>query len=503
MPTRVLFLGFDAMSAGLAERWAAAGHLPAFSALRNRSRAFQLSNHMESLPGSIWTDIPTGRPPSVHGQFYHSSHYFTDEGVLRPLEEVDFDSDLYMWSDCDRAGLRSAIVDLPFLVFRKNFNGIQIRDFASHDVLYGFSVEPADRYKAIAERYGPIPIHGAMCDVFAERIGAQGLHEGLLRRAEIKTRLLVDLLKQEWDLFFAVYGEAHCAGHQDWPHPKAACRDFDRLLEVYRKMDEALAQVLEAAGPDAQVVVTLSHGTGPYIGGPQLLPEVLNRLGWTTGKDPPWRARLRTGLLNAAHRLPTSIRKPLREMAGGGEGRIERLLGRTQQPFGHPRCRAAAVLNNRCGAIRFNVVGRDPHGTLEPDELDWAMEELTRQLMMLRDPRDASSVVAGVDRIANLFPEPRHPDLPDLVVRFRTDLGAIEACEIPGVGLIEVPLRRPGYSRTGDHTPENRTYLSSSRYAAERVDQGSVLDIAPTLLLLCGVPLPSGMTGRPLLSDAG
>ena len=66
MPARALFLGFDAMSAGLTERWAA-GHLPAFAALAARSRAFMLDNHMESLPGSIWTDIPTGRPPSVHG----------------------------------------------------------------------------------------------------------------------------------------------------------------------------------------------------------------------------------------------------------------------------------------------------------------------------------------------------------------------------------------------------------------------------------------------------
>ena len=504
MPARVLFLGFDSMSASLTERWAAAGHLPAFAALRARSRAFSLANYMDSLPGSIWTDIPTGRPPSVHGQFYHPSQYFSAEGALRQLEETDFDPDLYLWSDCHRAGLRSAVIDVPFLVFQDGFSGVQIRDFASHDVLYGFRAEPAERYGDLPRRYGPIPVHGEMCDALAERVGGRGVREGLLRRADIKTDLLVDLLAEEWDLFYAVYGETHCASHYSWPHAEGdGIDDFGPLLEIYRRMDEGLARVLDAAGPEAQVVVTLSHGTGPYIGGPQLLPEVLNRLGWTTGADSAWRARLRTGLTEAAQRLPSRIRKPLRALAGGGKGRIEGLLGRTHQPFAHPGCRAAAVWNNRCGAIRFNVAGRDPQGTLPAAELDRAAAELSRQLLALRDPRDGSPLVAGVEWIADLFPEPHHPELPDLVVRFRANLGPLEACEVPGIGTIRIPLRRPDYGRTGDHTPENRTYVSAGGQAAGGVEKGSVLDIAPTVLSLCGVAPPADMPGRPLGADAG
>ena len=106
MPARLLFLGFDAMSASLTEKWADKGWMPAFAALRKRARAFRLTNYMDSLPGSIWTDIPTGRPPSIHGHFCHPLQYVASEGQLRPLEESDFDPALYLWWDCNTAGLR-------------------------------------------------------------------------------------------------------------------------------------------------------------------------------------------------------------------------------------------------------------------------------------------------------------------------------------------------------------------------------------------------------------
>jgi len=488
------------MSASLTEKWCDERRLPTFAALRNRARAYRVSTYMDSLPGSIWTDIPTGRGPSVHGNYFTPRQYFTCEGRVRRIEESDFDPNLYLWADCHSAGLRCAVIDVPFLVFKDDFNGVQIRDLATHDVLYGFRVEPEDQLGDLLQRFGPVPVHDIMCDAFEAKHGTARLHEGLLKRAEIKTRLLEELLAEDWDLFYAVYGESHCAAHYHWPDPAVGgnAAGFERLVEIYAKMDEGLSRVLAAAGPDTRVMVTMSHGVGPKLGGPQLLPEVLTRLGLSAGKDPLMRRNLRTALLSRAHRLPVSIRKPLRELAGGVTGRLERMLGRNLQSIESSDCQAAALWNNRCGAVRFNVKGRDPNGTVAPENLPAVRERLTDALFALQDPNISEPIVTAVDRVEELFPEPRHPDLPDLTIRFRTDLGPLDHCVSDAVGLVHVPIGQPGYMRTGDHTPDNRTYVVAPGYSPGRTDGGSVLDIAPTVLELCGVTVPAGMSGRPL-----
>ena len=52
-----------------------------------------------------------------------------------------------------------------------------------------------------------------------------------------------------------------------------------------------------------------------------------------------------------------------------------------------------------------------------------------------------------------------HPDLPDLLVEFRTDLGRIDACYSERVGLVEIPARNARVPRSGEHTPESRLWL--------------------------------------------
>ena len=41
------------------------------------------------------------------------------------------------------------------------------------------------------------------------------------------------------------------------------------------------------------------------------------------------------------------------------------------------------------------------------------------------------------------FGAERHPDVPDLMVVFRTDLGTIESCRSKRVGLLTAPLDSP------------------------------------------------------------
>ena len=111
-----------------------------------------------------------------------------------------------------------------------------------------------------------------------------------------------------------------------------------------------------------------------------------------------------------------------------------------------------------------------------------------------------------------LFGDGSHPDLPDLTVAFRTDLGPLEACESARVGLVEVPLwsrarRADGWpqhlGRTGDHTDASRLWLQEGGTLPGRtaaIGEASVRDVAPTALQALGVPVPEGIDGHALLA---
>ena len=83
------------------------------------------------------------------------------------------------------------------------------------------------------------------------------------------------------------------AGHQFWHlhdpadrrhDPEAPIHLKNAMQSVYRAIDDAIGALLRACGRETVVLVVASHGMGPNIGGPQLLPEFLIRLGLGPGR---------------------------------------------------------------------------------------------------------------------------------------------------------------------------------------------------------------------------
>jgi predicted AlkP superfamily phosphohydrolase/phosphomutase len=511
MPARVIVLGLDAAETSLLNRWAAEGHLPTIARLSRSGRAYSLGNSLETLPGAIWPEITTGISCGKKPLYYHPRQLHTGEARVRPIRPQEIDPHDFFWSAVSEAGHRVAVVDPVQAVPVPNFNGIQLFEWGLHDRTFDIASKPPELLGELRGRHGDHPINS--CDRHrCTESGYERLLDGLLAGAERKTRLLLDLLAREtWDLFVGTYSESHCVGHQfwhfldlrhPWHDPAAPAKLRNAIRSVYAAIDSGLAEVIEAAGPNAVVLIIASHGMGPNTGGPQLLPEVLVRLGLgsSPGTGASWVRRLKRTLSYA----PRPLQPVLREVADIKLLKhLQARSGALIDPLESPATRAVALRNNRCGAIRLNLKGREPFGRVCPgDEQQSLVGELREELLALKDPTSGEPIVTAVKTAIDAFGPEHHQDVPDLMVLFRGDLGLLESCTSPRTGLVQVPVFHPDMPRSGEHTPNSCLWVSGlGIQSGQATQKAHVLDIAPTVLHALNVPVPEGLTGHTLFNE--
>jgi predicted AlkP superfamily phosphohydrolase/phosphomutase len=497
---KVVVIGLDAADANLLEEWAALGECPAIASLIERGARVPLSTPLETLPGAIWPELASGVSVGRQGLYYHQLH--PGESRTRPVTEDEVDSDLYYWAVASEAGRRVAVVDIPQTVPFSSLNGIQVFEWGLHDRSYAVASQPPELIDELRTRYGD---HGiSSCDKYHGQTteGYLALRAALLDGARRKTDMLVDLLgREEWDLFTCAFGESHCVGHQFWGfmdeshpnHPSDSPPALSSAInDVYRALDRGIGEVIAAAGPDAHVLVVASHGMGPNADGPQLLPEVLIRLGMVTGRE---------SLLKIRNAVPRPVRRAIgRLVPKRARQSVPLAIGERSRAMDSPAVRAMVLKNNRCGAIRVNLVGREPFGSVMPgQEFDALLDELRRALLELVDPESGLPIVTRVVTTDEAFGPDHHPALPDLLVVFRTDLGPLNACSSPRVGVVRSPAITPEHPRTGDHVPVSRLWsMGPGITAGETLPGGSVLDVAATVLDLLGVEPLAECDGRSL-----
>ncbi len=510
MSTRLLVIGLDAAEATLIEDWTARGLLPTCARLAATGATGVLESCLETLPGAVWPELTTGRSCGKVGHFFHPDQLHTGEARLRPVTVHDIDAEQYYWSVASRAGLRIAAIDQVHTTTCAGLGGVQLTGWGLHDRNLVRTSDPPEFLDRVRARYGKYPIWA--CDDYPDsRRGQERLLRDLLRCIEVKSSLLLDLLSAEsWDLFTCVLTETHCAGHQYWHHfdtahpmhdPRAPDALKNAIRTVYSRTDAVLGDLIAAAGREATVLLYTSHGMGPLVGGYLLLPEVLVRLGMSSDEGRAGRSLLRDFQGRVRDRIPKRWVPAVQKLGRNPLLRwIQEPVGGLVYPLQSPKTRAAALPNNRVGAIRLNLCGREPLGCVEPGrEADALLDELREELLALQQPESGEPIVKRVATAREAFGVDHHPDIPDLLVVFRNDLGELSGCRSARVGTVRVPVRNARIPRSGDHTARSRLWaMGSGIPPGSRLRTGHSLDLAPTVLRHLGVPLPPWLDGDPI-----
>lgn len=135
-------------------------------------------------------------------------------------------------------------------------------------------------------------------------------------------------------------------------------------------------------------------------------------------------------------------------------------------------------------AVRLNVVGREPRGTVEPGaDFDRVCAELHDALGELQHPDTGAPLVREVLRADEIAPGPAPQDLADLHVVWN-DAGPLVAAASPRIGEVRVEIPP---ARAGNHV-EGGWFVAAGPALSHREIDGavSVLDFAPTVARLVG-----------------
>ncbi|HVN87517.1 MAG TPA: alkaline phosphatase family protein [Candidatus Binatia bacterium] len=489
----VLVIGLDAADQGLIERWAKDGLLPTFQRLLAEGVSGRVLGPLGIHATAAWESLVTAVSPARHAR--HSERqirprtYNTYRFLPTHLRREAF------WEALNRAGRRSAIIDVPYVPLAR-MNGVHVLDWTAHAANTGFCTWPPTLADAIRQDFGTDPI--GLCDHW--RLDSteefRRFRDQLIARVRTKIELCRELLDYEaWDLFFAVFTEAHCIGHQCWSlhdpmHPRhdaALARQLgDPMLDVYQALDSAVAALLERAGPQTTAFVIASHGMGPYYNGAHLLDAILHGLGHTPPPTPPhwlWQI-LRWGW----RKVPIDWRLRLAP-------RQKRVVDRLWPPLDR-RSTCFNVPNGEVwGAIRVNVAGREPEGCIKAGaDLERFCDTLAQDFLDLVNVDTGLAAVLSVRRTRDLYQGPYFDDLPDLLIEWNTaaPLNAVSSAKLR---TIRVPFEHP---RSGHHTRQGLFVAQGPHLAPEQLAEPvSIMDLAPTLTALLGVHLPD-VDGRPI-----
>src|SRR5713101_6438814 len=217
-PGGLVTIAVDAGDRRLIRKWAGQGYLPTLAKLMSRGVVARVSTPPAVLEGSVWPTLVTSSSAGAHGMLSYlqirPGTYEVELGCRADRLPVP-----PFWAYLSRAGKRVAIVDAPLTPPVKRLNGLQVVNWGAHDAFWSHkrSSWPPQLIHDLVARFGEHPVK--VCDAEHRRTLSEyaELRARLIDGVRLKTRLLRHCLALgTWDLFFGVFSESHCVGHQCW-----------------------------------------------------------------------------------------------------------------------------------------------------------------------------------------------------------------------------------------------------------------------------------------------
>ncbi|MGH8068956.1 MAG: alkaline phosphatase family protein [Candidatus Entotheonellia bacterium] len=514
---KVLIIGLDGATFDLIKPWVETGQLPTFKHLIQEGTQAHLESTIPPITPPAWTSFMTGLNPGKHGVFNFTEYHPTDHSIRyanasnRKMPTI--------WKLLSSLGCSVGVFNVPMTYPPEEVHGFCISGLDTPDKDSDF-VYPRWLKQEIEHAVGEIYLDPRHLGYMKTDDKRDKILEALVRIENRRTQIAAYLIKKyPVDVMMLVYTATDTVQHFFWNYmdpthpsydPSGGEKFRDAILKIYRTIDADMAILLDAIPEECTVMVLSDHGGGPVSGKIIHLNQYLHELGLLA---------YRNGSVGSPSRL-------LHRCISGLDGYLRGVLSPHQKaaiarvfPTLREKWESYATAltmidweKTQAYCLEFlafpseiwiNVAGRTPHGTVQSGaDYEQVIEFLIESLSNLSDMATGRRLIHKVYRKDEVYQGPYSDHAPDLMFSWWEDTGlesrkSSAGARHPSLRSYADASEELTASWSGTHRLHGILLLQGAPFRTGiTLSQAHITDIAPTLLYLLGLPVPTEMDGR-------
>ena len=497
--SKVLVIGLDGATFDLIRPWAVEGKLPTLARLMDEGTWGDLASTVPPVTSPAWPTFSTGKNPGKHGIF---DYIRPCQGQFDLVNASAIDSPM-LWEILSSKGKRVGVMNVPVTFPPRPVNGFLIAGLLSPSrASFTYPSAFLSRYEAELGHYQVMPKVQYKDGIEDEFIA--DLQDLIERR---KRYALALIQNEPWDFMMVHFLALDIAQHALWhfmdsTHPRhdpaRASRYGDAILQLYQRVDAALAEIMAQLNDDTTLLLMSDHGFGPLHRVVNLnnlfleagllrlkrgvltrLKFTLARLGVTPATAYEWLAHL--GLQSITFKVSKRARN--------------RVVGKFLSFDDVDWSRTVAYSMGHVGQVYLNVKGRQPQGIVPPEDYEQVRQRVVDLLERFVDPDTGRRLVDRVIFREEVCHGPHCDEGPDLHL-------VMDGYRVIAFPLFATNARIVTKQIRGDSGCHraNGIFMAHGPHVREgqRIEGANIVDLAPTVLYTFGLPVPRDMDGRVL-----
>jgi predicted AlkP superfamily phosphohydrolase/phosphomutase len=525
MQPKVIVIGLDGATFTLLKPWMEQGHLPFLKSLVDQGVSGPLQSSIPPVTSPAWQCFMTGKNPGKHGVagFTQRKPNSYDDRFIDPASCQG----RTLWEILSEAGKRVAVLNVPFAYPHPRLNGVLIGGFTTPPSRKRDFTHPQGLLEEIEGELGEYQMTIKMLPFLVNR------SEPVIEDYLASCRELTDyqfkaahyiLDRESFDFLMFYQLPPDRIQHKLWyildpAHPlhdeDLSRKFYDKILAYYRHLDEHMARLAKRGDEDSTIIVMSDHGFGPVTQridlNSWLLKEgylkikqrplsqiklLLWKLGW--GPNSFVHTFLKKLLLLRPYRRWST--RTLRSFATRWAPQDpNKALDAFKRPFLSLNdvdwANTKAYGQAGAGLIRLNLRGREPLGSVRPEDYEALRAEIAAKLNKLVVPTTGQKVDGQVFFREQIYKGKFLEEMPDIVYVTKGDCYVENTLAFITSKIAMVDDQ--GFS--GSHRTEG--ILIAKGPACKKgatVEGATIMDLAPTILYLMGSKVPTDMDGRVL-----